>query len=41
MVCQIEIFFKTGSIKVTYPIKLDLGFIKINLIGFEYKRTLW
>ena len=35
---QIQIFFKTGSIKVTYPIKLDLGFIKINLIGFEYKR---
>lgn len=35
---QIQIFFKTGSISVKYPIKLDLGFIKINLIGFEYKR---
>ena len=35
---QIQIFFKTGGISVTYPIKLDLGFIKINVIGFEYKR---
>lgn len=35
---QIQIFFKTGSIKITYPIKLDLGFIKINMIGFEYKK---
>jgi len=35
---QIQIFFKTGGISVTYPIKLDLGFIKINIIGFEYKR---
>src|SRR5262249_36493027 len=25
---QIQIFFKTKSISITYPIKLDLGFIK-------------
>jgi LysM repeat protein len=35
---QIQIFFKTKSISISYPINLDLGFIKLNKIGFTYSR---
>ncbi|MCU1236178.1 MAG: putative cell-wall-anchored protein SasA motif, partial [Candidatus Solibacter sp.] len=35
---QIQIFFKTKSISISYPISLDLGFLTINKIGFTYSQ---
>ncbi|MEA2664274.1 MAG: hypothetical protein QOI11_1218, partial [Candidatus Eremiobacteraeota bacterium] len=35
---QITIYLNTKSVEISYPISLDLGFIKINKIEFGYKR---
>ena len=36
---QITIYLNTKAISVVYPIGLDLGFIKINKITFDYKKV--